>query len=123
MKTLHDFISNDLRQHAQLVASGIPSDQALNIISYPKEINNLKESLEALSLSQIDELLLLLRRGIYLLKGKKPTFYMSGIVSTYEGLKIAFTDNVFGYQTEDVSLEELSEPRKEEILKQIRVVL
>lgn len=123
MKTLNDFIGNTLREHANLVASGIESTQALNIVSSPLECRNIEECLSVLTVDQLDDLVLALRESVFQLKDKKSTYYISGIVKGLLGFKIVLTDNVLQIDNVELFIEELTKPMKEELLKGIRRVL
>lgn len=43
---LTTFFNTTLREHASLVNSGLSSIEALNIISYPMEVQNIKDALQ-----------------------------------------------------------------------------
>lgn len=123
MKTLQDFICSSLKDHAALVASGIPSEQALNIISQPMVTNNLNECLNQLTIDEIGKLVNLLQSGLYRFDGKKSVYMIWAIVKDNGMWKIAFTDSVLQIDSFELRTEELQERMVDDILKLIRQVL
>lgn len=121
--TLQEAICGNLRLHSELVQAGMNSTQALNLIMAPMEVQNLKESLDRLTVNQLDELVLLLRKNLYHVSGKKSPYMVGGIASVLGEIKIVLVDCTFQIDSVELYLEELPQPLTDDILKTIKQIL
>lgn len=120
---LQEAICGNLRLHSELVQAGMNSTEALNLIMAPLETKNLKESLERLTVGQLDNLVLLLRNNLYHVSGKKSAYKVAGIVPYKGELHVVLTDAILEIDNIYPDLLELPQQLTEDILKTIRQIL
>lgn len=120
---LQSHICSNLKLHAELVHAGMNSTQALNLIMHPMEAHNLKESLERLTVDQLDKLVLLLRNNLYHVEGKKSAYKVAGIVPYKGELHVVLTDAVLEIDNLYPDLLELPQQLTQDILRTIRQIL
>lgn len=120
---LQNAICSKLKEHASLVASGIPSQQALNIISNPLRIDYLVECLDRLTIDELDSLVYLLRTKMYHFKGKKAVYMPVGLTKSKSGYLVSFTDCVLQIDSFELRIEELPDATHQDILKAIKQVV
>lgn len=120
---LQDAICGNLRLHSELVSAGMNSTQALNLIMAPLEAQNLKESLDRLTVDQLDSLVYALRENLYAVPNKKTAYKLAGIVPYRGEFNVVLTDAVLEVDTVYLDLLELPNQLTTDILKTISNIL
>lgn len=121
-KELHDFIGGTLATHAELMNLGMSSKEALNIASFPSELNALRDTLGQMKVYELEELINGSKDIPVALDLKKGLYFLSGIENTLSGVVFEYTDIHLGADWVRVPIHELTYNQIQNIWKVIREV-
>lgn len=122
MKNINDYINGTLRQHADLVSTGIDSPTALEIVTQGLQSKHLIECLEQLKVWQAEELIEAMRKNVYSFKGHKSTYAYAGCTKYGDTYQFHFVDNVFEIDSLVFTAEELEGRIQSDLLRAIKEV-